>query len=150
MDLDAESLVQSAKRDALAALAPEEVAHRMAARRCERQIRDAILRQLPDSKSIQQATSPIIDVQVPLGHADEVARFQCLLEERDFDALVARYPLRETRALGAITKALKCASTRDYEQMVAVRTAKDEALAAALKSRVRPLAEAVNAAAVAS
>lgn len=150
MDLDAEDLVGSAKRNALAALAPEEVAHRMAARRCERQMHDAVLRQLPDSKSIQQATGPTINVQVPSGYTDEVARFQGLLAEHDFDALVTPYPLRETRAFGAITQALKCASTRDYEQMVVVRTAKDEALAAALKSRIRPLAEALVAGTAAS
>ena len=150
MDLDAESLVQSAKQDALATLAREEVAHRMAAHRCKRQVHDAILGQLPDSKSIQQATDPTINVQVPSGYTDEVVRFRCLLAEHDFDALVARYPLRETRAFGAIAKALKCASIGNYEQMVVVRTAKDDALATALKDRLRPLTEAVLAANAAS
>ena len=150
MGLDAESLVQSAKRDVLAALAPDEFARRMAARRCEGQMRDAVLRQMPDAKSIQRVTGRTINVQVPSGYTDEVARFQCHLAEHDFDALVARYPLRETRAFDVITKALKCASTRDYEQMVVVRSAKDEVLAAALKSRIRPLAEALAAATAAS
>ena len=48
------------------------------------------------------------------------------------------------RAFRAITKVLKCASIRDYEQMVVVRTAKDHALATALTNRLQPLAEAIR------
>ena len=143
MDLDAANLAGSAKRDALAALATEEVIQRMAARRCERRMRDTVLSQLPDWKTIRSATGPTIDLHVPSAFADEVAQFRRLLAGEDFDALVARYPLRETRAFGAITTALKCASIRDYEQMVVVRTAKDDALATALTSRLQPLAEAI-------
>ncbi|MDE0293336.1 MAG: AAA family ATPase [Bryobacterales bacterium] len=146
MGLDAANLAGSAKRDALAALAAEEVIQRMAARRCERRMRDNVLSQLPDWKTIRSAMSPTIDLHVPSGFADEVAQFRRLLTGEDFDALVARYPLRETRAFGAITTALKCASIRDYEQMVVVRAAKDEALATALKNRLHPLAEAITSA----
>ena len=145
MGLDAENLAGSAKRDALAELAPEDVIQRMAARRCERRMRDIVLNQLPDWKTIRSVTDPTIDLRVPSAFADEVAQFRHLLASDDFDALVARYPLRETRAFGAITAALKCASSRDYEQMVVVRTARDEALATALTNRLRPLAEAITA-----
>ena len=144
MGLDAENLAASAKRDALSALTPEEVIQRMAARRCERRMRDIALGQLPDWETIRSATSPTIDLHIPSAYADEVAKFRQLLSDKDFDTLVARYPLRETRAFGAITKALKCASTRDYEQMVVVRTAKDHTLATALSSRLQPLAEAIT------
>ena len=144
MGLAAENLAASAKRDALSALAPEEVIQRMAARRCERRMRDIALGQLPDWKAIQSATDPTIDLHLPSAYPDEVAQFRQLLADKDFDALVARYPLRETGAFGAVAKALKCASTRDYEQMVVVRTAKDEALATALTSRLQPLAEAIT------
>ena len=144
MGLDAANLAGSAKRDALAALAPEEVIQRMAARRCERRMRDTILSQLPDWKTIRSATGPTIDLHVPSAFADEVTQFRRLLAGEDFDALVARYPLRETGAFGAITKALKCASIRDYEQMVVVRAAKDDALATALTSRLQPFAKAIT------
>ena len=144
MSLDAANLAGSAKRDALAALATEEVIQRMAARRCERRMRDTVLSQLPDWKTIRSATGSTIDLHVPSDFADEVAQFRRLLAGEDFDALVARYPLRETRAFSAITTALKCASTRDYEQMVVVRAAKDDALATALTSRLQPLAEAIT------
>lgn len=143
MGLDAEKLAASAKRDALAALAPDEVIQRMAARRCERRMRDIALTQLPDWKTIQSATGPTIDLSVPSTYADEITQFRDFLADDDFDALVARYPLRETGAFGATTKALKCASTRDYEQMVVMRTAKDGALSSALKSRLQPLAESI-------
>ena len=142
--LDAEDLAESAKRDALATLAPEDVVQRMAARRCERRIRDRVLGQLPDWSAIQTATGPMIDLHVPSTFPDELAEFRRLLADDDFDALVARYPLRETRALGTITKTLKCASMRDYEQMVVVRAAKDGALAISLRNRLRPLAEAIT------
>ena len=144
MGLDAEKLAASAMRDALAALAPEDVIQRMAARRCERRMRDIALSQLPDWKTIRSATAPTIELHVPSTFTDEVTQFRRLLAGDDFDALVARYPLRETGALGEITKTLKCASSRDYEQMVVVRTAKDDKLVTALRSRLRPLAEAIT------
>ena len=145
MSLDAEKLASSARRNALAALATEEVIQRMAARRCERRMRDTALSQLPDWKAIRSAPGPTtIDLHVPSAFANEVAWFRRLLESEDFDALVARYPLRETGALSAIAKALKCASMRDYEHMVVVRTAKDDALATALTSRLQRLAEAIT------
>lgn len=142
--LDATRLVDSAKRGALVALAAEEDIQRLAARRCERRMRDAVLSELPDWKTIRSTTGPTIDLHVPSVFADEVAQFRRLLKDQDFDALVARYPLRETAAFHAISKALKCASTRVYEQMVVVRTAKDNALASALKDRLKPLAKAIS------
>ena len=144
MGLEAENLAATAMRDALAALAAEEVIRRMAARRCERRMRDTALSQLPDWKTIQSATGPTIDLHAPSAYDDEIARFRLLLEGDDFDALVARYPLRETGAFDAITKALKCTSNRDYERMVVVRTARDDALATALRTRLQPLAEAIR------
>ena len=144
LGLDAANLASSAKRDALAALVTDDVVERMAARRCERRIRDVVLSKLPDWKSIRSATDRTIDLHIASTFVDEVAQFRRLLDNENFDELVARYPLRETRAFGAVTKALKCASTRDYEQMVVVRTAKDTALAIALKNRLRPLAEAIT------
>ena len=143
MGLDAEALASAAKRDALAALKANEVIERMAARRCERRMRDGVLSKLPDWKTIRLTPGPAIDLQVASSFSDEVARFRRLLEGADFDALVARYPLRETGAFGVIANALKCASFRYYEQMVVVRAAKDVALATALRSRLHPLAEAV-------
>ena len=144
MSLDALKLAGTAKRDALAALLPEAVIERMAARRCEQRVRDNVLSQLPDWKIIRSATGPTIDLQAASSFADEVAQFRRLLDGEDFDALVARYPLRETSAFGAIAKALKCASFRDYEQMVVVRATKDDALATALRSRLHPLTDAVT------
>ena len=73
MGLDAENLAAAAKRDALAALAPEEVIQRMAARRCERRMRNIALSQLPDWKTIRSATGPAIELHVPTAYADEVA-----------------------------------------------------------------------------
>ena len=150
MGLDAEKLAASAKRNALSALEQEEVIERMAARRCVRRMRNIALSQLPDWKTIRSATGPTIALYVPSAYADEVAKFRQLLADEDFDTLVARYPLRETGAFGAIAKGLRCASTRDYEQMVVTRTAKNDVLATALTSRLQPLADAITAAAVGS
>ncbi len=116
----------------------------MAARRCERRVRDRVLGQLPDWSAILTGTGPTIDLHVPSTLPDELAEFRRLLADGDFDALLARYPLRETRDLGTISKMLRCASTRDYEQMVVVRAAKDDVLATALRSRLHPLAEAIT------
>ena len=144
MGLDADELAASAKRDALAALASAEVVERLAARRCERRVRDRVFSQLPGWRAIRTATDSTIELKVQSAYTHEVAEFRRLLAKEDFDALVARYPLRESGAFGNVAKPLKCASTRDYEQMVVVRTGKDAALAAALTNRLRPLAEAIG------
>ena len=96
-------------------------------------MRDAVLRQLPDSNSIQQVTGPIINVQVRTDYAGEVHSSHGIRYARP--ELLVPSPKHSS------------ASISDYEQMVVVRTAKDDALAAALKSRLRPLAEAIAAAA---
>ncbi len=106
-------------------------------------MRQRVLSQLPGWEAFGTETGPTIELRVESDYADELAKFRHLLADADFDALVARYPLRESRTFDLLAKALKCASSRDYEQMVVVQTAKDDALADALRKRVHPLAEAI-------
>ena len=142
--LDAKEMVESAKRQALDALRQDDMIERMAARRSEGRVRDAILSQTPDWKAIRTATGSVIELRVESAYTDEVAHFRRLLKAGDFDALVARYPLRESTVFVLVATALKCSSVRDYEQMVVVRAGKDTALATALKKRIRPLVNALQ------
>ena len=143
LGLDPEPMIQSATRAALGVLEQADTAARMAARRCEARVRDSIVRQMPTWKEIQAGDAEKIDLQADSLYAKELKRFQHFLDAGNLDALVARYPLRESSTLGEIARKLKCSSIRDYEQMVVVQAMADTDLAHALRGRVRPLADAI-------
>ena len=139
---DSNEFIKSAKQEAIEELKGK--AEHMAARRCERQIREQLLAKVPKLKSIQENPIQQICVSIDSPYAKELERYNNLVEEGKWDQLVARYPLRESRAFRAITKVLKCPNNRDYEAMVIVQIRKNKELAKALKNRIGPLAKELN------
>ena len=140
---DVTQLIESAKQEAIKVL--NDHAEEMAARRCERQIHERILAQVPNKKSIiANPTQPIcISMDLHL-YCEELARFKELVKVGDLDQLVARYPVRESRTLEIIAKSLKCLNKNDYERMVFVQIQRDNELAEKLKGRIRALAEVLD------
>ena len=134
---DADAMIESAKQEALDALAQNDIPERMTARRCERQVRNSMMSQLPTWKRVKDNASCTIIVDSP--YPDELSRFQELVAARELDGLVARYPLRESNVFKAIANALKCQNRGDYERMVISRILKDDDLAQRLKQRIGPL-----------
>ena len=143
---DANGMVALAKRAAFDAIQNDpELAKKMAARRCERHIRDAMLAKSPDWKEIKDGRKQKITMRVDSSYSTELGHFEELITERNLDALVARYPLRESGALDRITEALKCTSRRDYERISVERVRDDTAaLAGKLKRRMVPLCRALE------
>ena len=142
---DAETMIESVKQNALDLLRQDGLAERMAARRCEGQMRNRILSQAPDWKLIKANADPKITVCVDSPYPEELNRFRELVDEGDLDGLVARYPLRESGVFGAIAGALKCSDPRDYERMVVSRVRGESELARLLRKRIGPLSEALDA-----
>ena len=101
---NADKMIESAEQKALEALNQNDLAEGMAARRCERRVRDAILQRTPDWECIK--AKPKFDISIDSPYQDELDHFNKLVNEKRLDDLVARYPLRKSNAFDAIAKAL--------------------------------------------
>lgn len=142
---DSNEFIKSAKQKAIDSLKrpKERTDERMAARRYERQIHEQFLSKIPNWKSIMGSQNPDqpITVTVDSSYSEELNLFKKLVDDGEWDQLVARYPLCDTGAFEIIAKVLKCQDHGDYERMVIVQIQKNEGLAKALKDRIGPLAE---------
>ena len=133
---DGSKLIESAKQEAIEVL--KEHAERMAARRCERQVEEA-LSKIPSWKSIMDNPTEPICVSIDSPYLDELNCFRKFVEEGELDQLIARYPVRESYAFATIAEALKCRHKNDYERMVLVQIQRDNELAEKLKKCIGPL-----------
>ena len=138
-----DEMIKSAKREALKALEHDELAERMAARRCERRVRNQMLSHAPGWKSIKTNATPKIHVCVDSPFSDELARFKKLVIDEKLDDLVARYPLRDSRVFSTIAQALECRDKRNYEQTLLARIGDDPELEKRLRQRIGPLSHAL-------
>lgn len=141
---DSDTMIELAKQKALELLKQECLDKRMAARRCETQIRNQMLSQAPNWKSIKADANPKINVCIDSPYPEELERFRKLVNDEDLDGLVARYPLRDSGVFSAIAKALKCPKRRNYEQMVVSQIGRDVDLAGILREHVAPLSDALK------
>lgn len=139
MEDDSNEFVKSAEQKAIEKLKGK--AEHMAARRCQRQIRERLLAKVPNLKKIQDNSVQSICVSVDSPYCQELERYNNLVEEGKWDKLVARYPLRETGVFGIIATNLRCCDRSDYEKMVIARIRNDEGLAKTFKNRLGPLAK---------
>ena len=145
---DADELAGSAKRKAFDSIrGNDNIAGRMSARKCKSRLRAKILSHLPDCKQIQDAQDSGISVSVDSGYADELSRFEKLVDEKKLDDLIARYPFRKSGVFDAIAKALECPGKKEYERMVLsmVRKDQNQDLARAIRKRIGPLADKLEA-----
>ena len=136
---NADDMIQAATEKALDVLNEAGLAERMAARRCERRVRDAILQRIPDWQCIK--AEPKFDISIDSPYQDELDRFKELVNEKRLDDLVARYPLRESRTFDAVAETLELNGRKAYEQTLVSRIWDDEDLAQSLKQRIGPLSE---------
>ena len=136
MGLDAGQVVARARTQALECLADTGLVERMAARRCERRARNAVLSCVPSWRSIRAGEEPRIDISIENPYPEELARVKSLVQSDALDELVARYPLRESRVFDAIAESLMLPNRRAYERAVLVRVEEDEEVAQGLRGRV--------------
>ena len=144
MGLDANGVAEAAKECALEHLKDNEFMERMAARRCEHRVRSEILSWMPAWKAIRAQDKPSLHVEISNPYAAELEHIKLLIQRRDLDALVARYPLRESRVFDSVAKSLMFRGRKAYERAALVRVRKDKRLAQALRHRMRTLAVALG------
>ena len=144
---DPQAMLEEAKQNAFKAIeTDQDLPERMAARRSERLVRNRFTSHLPDWREIKGAGEQLtINEPIENPYQNELNRLKYLVESRDLDGLMARYPLRESNVLDRIARAMRCADRADYERMVVARVREDVDLAHKLKERIKPLTELLDA-----
>ena len=138
----ADEMVKAARDAAIASLSRSGVDERMAARLCERDVREQIRTQMPDWKAIMNGAQVSIQVGTDERFREELSYFRKLLEEEDIEQIVNRYPVRESDALGEIAKQFSL-SKADYEKTLLSRVRNDGELSEQLRRRVGSLSTAL-------
>ena len=141
---DPDTMRESALQAAFEALGENGLAERMAARRCEHLVKGQIIAQAPDWKTIRDQARSDFQISLQSPFQDELATFRELLKNRDFDQLVARYPLRDSRVFDEVARALEFKREELYGQTLIARVQSDAILANKLRERIGPLTLAFN------
>ena len=140
---DAPQMICAANDAALSALRHSNVVKRMAARRCERRVRDQLQRQLPDWKTIMDNSSQSVTLNDQDWYQEELIYLNGLVAEGDLDSIVGRYPVRESNVIDEIVKALHL-NKHDYPRMLRTLVQSDTELAGQVKRRIDPLSSAMS------
>ena len=114
----------------------EDISKKMAAKKCERGIRNLRLLEIPTWKEIIE--DKIKDYSqsnaiIKSNYDEELERFNNLLQKKDLDGLIARYPLRESQVFCMISKSLEFLNKKKYEQALLTQLRNNPQLATDLK-----------------
>lgn len=116
----------------------EEHKDRLAARLAERKVKDHAVRNCPDWKKILEG-----DVNVAFYTADilekEKKHINSLLDGVDIEKLMVRYPVRETKLLGAIAQETGFKSQKIYEDAVRKMLADDSKSSDMVRKLIAPI-----------
>ncbi len=141
---DAEEILNSVTEAALALLSNNETMFRLSARRCERLVRGNILSKIPTWRDLQSGVDISISVPVKDLYDQEVAKYRGMIESRDLDSLISRYPVRESGALKEIATNLEFRGRSKYEQAVLTLASAEGDFREELRALVGPLASEIN------
>ena len=135
---DANQMIIDAQSKASMALREPGLRERMAAIRCEQLARSRLRLKLPTWEDILDNPDQTITMEIKSVYQDELALFQKLLDDGDFDEIAARYPIRRSKVLSQIAGAFYL-SKDNYERTVVSRVRNDDVLASKLRQRLEPL-----------
>ena len=144
LGVDAEEWLNRATGAALALLSNEGTILRLSARRCERLVRGNMLSKIPTWRDIQSGFDISISVPVKDLYDQEVATYRVMIESRDLDGLISRYPVRESGALKEIATNLEFKGRTKYEQAVLALASAEGDFRHELRALVGPLASEIN------
>lgn len=114
-DIDVEETLTAMNESLISSI--EQHKDRMAARIVERKVRDNLLHKSPNWKEIM-ARNVDINFSSQSIFDTEKELISGLIESKDIEKLISRYPIRETPALESVSKALGFQSQEKYEQAV--------------------------------
>ena len=139
LGIDPETLKDGALKAAVKVISGNEIAERMAARRCAIRVKDLIASKSPRWETIRDCRQSTFQFCVESPFQEELKTFRKLLDTEEVDQLVARYPLQESGLFDEIARALEFSNKKLYEQALVVRVKADEDLADKLRCRIGPL-----------
>jgi UDP-N-acetylmuramyl pentapeptide synthase len=140
----ASDLIQDAYNAALQAVSNDKTISYLASRIAERQMRDQLMSAIPSREKMVKATDTgELNLNLTSPYPAEHSRLITMVKERDIDAIVARYPVRESTMLDAVSKALHFPNRQLYEKALLARLSEQEDLRASLKTRLGNLSEAL-------
>ena len=137
-------LIDSAKSSALSALAAVDRQEHLASYIAILKFRNLVISSLPSKEDIVAARDQKINFSVGSTYASELNRLQNYVTRGEYDAIVAKYPIRESPMLSAVAAALRFRERADYERAVITRLGMDTAFADAMKIKLSPLATVLN------
>ena len=142
---DPSELIRIIQQRVIEVLKDPNLAKRMAARRCERQVQELFWSKIPNWKSIMNTSTKSICVPIdPHLLLKEIEHFNALVDNGELDSLIARYPLRDSQVFETIVKTLQCPNQELYQQLVVKLVRNDENVAKCIKKRIGQLSEALN------
>ena len=141
---DAEGMIKEARKAALSVLMGDELAQRMAARRCEGSVRNHIQSRMPVWREIMNDSIETLCVPIATSFQEELSHYRTLVNSERVTEIIGRYPIRETGVFSHIAKALQLTRT-NYEKTVLTRILNDPKLADRLRQRIGPLSHALYA-----
>ena len=109
-------MLLQAKSAALGAL--NEHADRLSRKIAEKAVRARVIDQIPGKAEIEAAKPLEIRIDIPAEVAIERSRFEREFEAKNLEALIQRYPVRETQALSKIAESLGFKDRQQYERAV--------------------------------
>ncbi len=138
--LPADQIMAEAKAAALAALNMKGAVEHLASRIAERQMRDKLLLALPERQSMIEGSAAEVAITIASPYRAELDRINQMIAAEDVDAIVSRYPIRESRVLHNLAKALHFNGPSDYERAALTLIGADVNLRTTLKARLGNLA----------
>lgn len=139
LGIDPAQIMAEATEAALHMLMSGETTKHLASRLAERQMRDQFLLAMPTRDALIGGQRNIsISVESP--YAAELNRINRFIEFKDVDAIISRYPIRESGVLTALAKALRFNGRADYERAALTLIGLDQQLRERLRARLGNLA----------
>lgn len=138
--LSVDTIVAEAAAAALTALKVKGAAEHLASRLAERKMRDQLLLAMPERQSMVEGSASDIAITIESPYPAELNRINNAIAAGEVDAIVSRYPVRESGVLNGLAKALHFNGRSDYERAALTLIGADEDLRAILKARLGNLA----------
>lgn len=140
---DADAVVSSAIPSAVDAV--REQRNNMVTSAVTRSARREFMSQLPSRASVVDVDAVEVKVNVKALREAEERRFDALIAAKDWDGLLARYPVRQSRAFDGIVKTLKIADKDTYRSVVLKLLQDDEAALKTLRDLMGDLHATISA-----
>jgi len=134
--LSEDQIVVDATAAAITALKATGIAEHLASRIAERQMRDQLLLAMPERQAMIGGRTGEVAITIASPYPAELDRIKQMIEANNIEAVVSRYPVRESGVLNNLARALRFNGRPDYERAALTLIGSDENLRTMLKNRL--------------